>query len=51
MCVAEIGDGLERWDRGADLTAGGQRQERTSDYISFKCFSVFEAHNYTIDHT
>ena len=38
MCLAEVGDRLEKWDRGADLTAGGQRQERTSDYIFLKCF-------------
>lgn len=33
-------------ERGADLANGGQRRERASHCLSFKCFLVFEAHKY-----
>ena len=49
VCVAEVGDGLERWDRGCRLYSW--MTETGEDYISFKCFLVFEVHNYIIDHT
>ena len=50
VCVwkegVEWGGAGDMGERGVDLAIGGQRRERASHCLSFKCFLVFEAHKY-----